>query len=381
MSVLAFQLAAQRSGIDVGLGAVLAGVTSLTAGALGARRGRRLDERELGAGLRRACALSGAVMAALTTAVWFRAPFSVLLFFSIALGIAIAGVHGGFRAMLWVVAPDGDRARPQVLETMMTEVGFMIGPLLVVAIHATAGVTLVFALMTASWAAAAVVTRGLPALEPPPEAPRATLSGLWGVAVYAAIVAGSFSMIEASVPARVAAVGHGAGRAGLYLTLLSIGSCVGGLVAIARPPGRRGFTETGSRYALAIAVLAVPATLVSSELAFALTLPLSSVLLVPTMGLAATEADRRIGPTSRAQRFAAVMAIQMVGGGVGAIGAGAVITAYAPSTAALVGAILVASMGAVMVVTPPIARATAVLWPRQLAIASGDAAPKDDPDS
>jgi hypothetical protein len=357
MGVLALQLAARRCGYDIAAGALLAGVTTVTAGLLGTSRGRRLDRAELGLGLRHASVLSGVVLAALTVAVWLRASLLVLVALSVAQGVAIAGVYAGFRAMLWVVSPGGDMARPQVLETMMTELGFMVGPLIVLAVDAAVGITSVFMVMTGLWFLAALALRGVPELHPSPCVTPTALIGLAPVAVLAGVVAGSFTMIEASVPGKVEALGQGPGRAGLFLALLSFGSFLGGLGALARLPGPGDFASTASRFCLAFGALALPATLASSQLALALTLPLGSLLLVPTMGLVASEVDRRVRSTSRTQGFAAVMAIQMVGGGLGSVFAGAMLAARGPSTVVRVAAALLAVVGGAMFVEVRRARA------------------------
>jgi hypothetical protein len=315
---------------------------------LGRTRGRWLDQAELRTGLRNACVVTAVVLGAFTVAVWARAALPVLLVLSVAEGATVAGVYGGFRALLWVVSPAGDLTRPQVLETLMTEVGFVVGPLLVVAIDAIAGVTAVFGAMAVLCISAAVALRGIPPLEPASRTTagaRASFAGLGQLALISALVAGSFNMIESSIPARVESLGQPAARGGVFLALLALGSCVGGIVAFARPPGRHGFARTGAALSLAFAALTIPGTLMPTPLPFAIVLPLAGVLLVPMMGLVAAEADRRIGPHSRAERFAGVMAIQMIGGGIGAVLSSALLGVVDPATVPRVSAAVLGCMG------------------------------------
>lgn len=320
MALLAFQLAGLYALESIASGAVLAGVTSFTAGFVGPMRGTWLDRREMRRGLQISCCAAGIVMGLFTIAVAVKAPFWVLLILALSLGVATGGIWGGFRALLLHSVPRLLLRKAHFVESLSTELGYGIGPLLVTGIAALAGVVVALTVMTITMIVAAFALMYVPTLEPTSFRGQrvSVLTGpLVFICVVGALLSFGFGIVESNVPSRMAEFGFDADAGGIFLAFLAMGSVVGGLVVSVFPiTSKRPAILAAGLFAL-FALLIIPSALVPDSWMFGLCLLVVSLMLVPLSGLGAAEVEARIGVVGRGKIFALYLGAVQVGGGLG----------------------------------------------------------------
>jgi MFS family permease len=283
-------------------------------------RGRRLDRFELRGGLQRACWVTAAVMAAQAVALVAGAPLALFFALAVAQGVAFAAVSGGYRALLVPVVPPNDLPRANALEAVFVEVAFVTGPGLAALLALAVGPVGVLVSMAASVAAAALVARGLPQLDPPThraaEAPWRT-PGAWQVYAIALGIGVALGVLESAIPARAVELGLQTASGGFLLMLVAAGSGIGGIAAsmARRPLGRARVRATA--LLLALAVLTAPAAVSESLVLLGLALLLCGVPIAPMNALGALILQQRVPAGRQAEGFAVFIAAILICAGAG----------------------------------------------------------------
>lgn len=329
MALLGLVLAGQHATGSVATGAKLAGVTTFVAGLAGPIRGRMLDRKELRQGLQRSCLFSGFVLAALAAVVWLKATVWILYVLCAMEGWWVAGVWGGFRALLVAAVPFQHLRRAHFVESLMIEVTYLIGPLIVTGIAlltGAVGVLVAMALVSfLAWLSLLRVGKLHPQAIVYSHLLRSR-GDLRVLCVLSFLTGLSFGLVENNVPQRMHMYGLQAATAGLFLTCLSIGSVTGGVFVSIRPIARRRPVRTAAILYLVFACLVVPSTFAPTAASFAVLLLVASLMLVPLNGLGTAELEARIGKEQRAEAFAYFMAAMMIGGGLSSILNGVLVT-------------------------------------------------------
>lgn len=320
MTLIALVLVGEELTGSIAVGAQLSGVAIATSGLAAPWRGRRLDRFELRRGLQLACSITAAVLAAQAIALAVRAPLPLFFALAVAQGLAFAAVSGGYRALLVPVVPSRDLPRANALEAVFVEVAFVTGPGLAALLALAVGPVGVLVAMSASVAAAALVARGLPRLDPP--AQRATAApwrtpGAWQVYVLSLAVGACLGVLESAVPARAAELGLQTATGGFLLMLVAAGSGIGGVAAsMARDPLGRARLRA-LLLLLALGALIVPAALSESLLLLVVALLLCGVPIAPMNALAAFLLQQRVPAGRQAEGFAVFIAAILLGAGAG----------------------------------------------------------------
>lgn len=337
MAGLALILAGERATGSLADGALLVAASALGFAVAAPWRGRALDRVELRGGLQRDCGLAAASTAALAVAVLAGAPLWALVALSVAVGVASAGLEGGFRALLPTIVPPGEVSRGSALEAVLGEVTFLAGPALAGLIAHVAGAVTALGVMAAGSLSAALIAARLPRRPPAPPVTRPggrgrrrsgrrqavwRLPGVGAVYVLAVGAGGCVGLLESAMPARVALLGLPAPAAGGYLTAAYTASLLGGVVATATAPSD---VALGARrapvHALALfgwlggglaatALVGSPAGLAAAAMA-------AGLALAPLYALGALVLQSRLPPARHAEGFAVFIAAQAVGAGLG----------------------------------------------------------------
>lgn len=320
MTLLALVLVGKEVTGSVAVGAQLAGVATVTAGLAAPLRGRQLDRGGLRTGLQRAAIATGVVLLAEAGAAVAGAPLGAFYALAALQGIALAALSGGFRALLVPVVPPEDLPRANTLEAVFIEVAFVAGPSIAGVLALLVGPVGVLLAMAAAAFGSALLTRGLPDVEPGEHviaaAPWRT-PGARPVYLLAFAMGMSLGLLESAVPARAEALGLAAASAGPLLALVAVGSAVGGLFAATRRDHR------SHQVRVAVALLFVLALLNLAVAAMGTTIPLGAALLLlgapiaPLNALGAMRLQDTVPPTRLGEGFALYTAMILVGAGLG----------------------------------------------------------------
>jgi len=349
MSLLAFQIAGLHATGSLGKGALLVGITGFC-GLLGPWSGRRRDRGSMRRHLQVSCVIGACALAGLAASVEWRAPYGVLVVLAIMQGSAIAGTWAGFRALLVVVAPEDLVHRAHFVESLMVEVSYGIGPLLVTGIVAVDGVTAPLVAMALAEVVAIVALQGVPDLDGRTERPARHSAAnfakkpVLAISSLGFVLALGFALIESNVPARMSQFGASPSDAGIYMAVLAAGSCLGGLLVSLRPLShRRPGLQAGVLFGL-FGLLSLPSALVGSPLAYLLLLPVNSLMLVPLNGLCAGEIERRVGLDGRGEAFGWLNTATRLGSGSGATLNGLLLSVIMPARIPLMASTLFLAM-------------------------------------
>ncbi len=320
MTLIALVLVGERVTGSIGVGAQLSGVAIAASGLAAPWRGRRLDRLELRSGLQRDCVVTAGIIAAQAVALIVEAPLPVFFVLAAAQGIAFAAVTGGYRALLVPVVPPMALPRANALEAVFIEVAFVTGPGIASALALMVGPTGVLIAMSASVAAAAYVSRGLPAFHPPALEHTASplrTPGAWQVYALALVAGVSLGLLESSVPARAVELGRETAEGGFLLMLVAAGSALGGIVAALnrQPLGRARLR--GALLLTAMGVMLAPAAIAPSLGFLAVALFASGVPIAPLNALGAMLLQRAVPPSRRTEGFAIFVAAILLGAGLG----------------------------------------------------------------
>lgn len=327
MALVAFVLGAERAGHKAGVGSILAGAMTLTTALVGPWAGRRFDRRELRRALQRSCLMATGALLVFDVLVSFHSPLWALIGAAVALGFTLAGMVAGFRALLFVAVEAYDLTHAHFVESFMVEFGYGVGPVLVTLLVLVGDIDLVLVSMALCFLLSAVVLQRIPPLPPTrinlnPIIGTIRATGfVWLCALGFALSTG-FGMVEGSVAPRMASFGVQTSNAGVYLLLLGLGSCIGGIIVSIRPLTPAQPERAFGLLLLAFSLTLLPLALANSLLWFALVLPFASVPLVPLSGLASSLIEAGLGATNRGATFGVYLTFTAAGGDIGVIAAG-----------------------------------------------------------
>lgn len=366
MGLLGLMLAGEYATGSLATGAEMAGAMMFTAGILGPWRGARMDRREM----RRALQVSSFILAGafggLAIAVSAKAPSPVLFAFSIAAGYGLAGMWGGFRALLLVVVTPAQLRQAHFVESLMVEVTYLLGPLAVGLLVGLTNAVVGIVVMSLFACSSAVALRGVAILEPR-EVVRAgapwrdpTVAVIY---VFAFALGFGFGAIESNVAARMEGYGLASDAAGTFLALLALGSCIGGIAVSLRPLRTNDAPRLAGIMLLAFAAMVIPSTLAGSSAAFAMTLLFASLMLVPLNGLGNSELEHRLKAGQRAEAFSWYIAATMMGGGIGSVANGTLAKAFEPKIVPMISASVFALTGVSLLVLRLVGRRRVVAGP------------------
>lgn len=320
MTLLALLLAGEQATGSLAVGAQLAGVATVISGLAAPWRSRRLDRGELRVGLRRATAIAAAVFLVEAGAYAAAAPSLVLFALAAVHGVAVAALSGGYRALLVPVVSPQHLARANTLEAVFVEVAFVSGPAVAGILAVVVGGVGVLGAMAISAAAASVVTRGLPTLEPVTDRPP---FDAWADrrarAVYGISLALGFcvGLLESAVPARLEELGRDPELGGPLLALVALSSGVGGLVGGALVERTRDPRRPAVVLLAAFGVLLAPLGAVGSVPPLALLLVLCGAPIAPLNALGSMVLQRSVPAGRQAEGFSLFIAAVLIGAGAG----------------------------------------------------------------
>jgi predicted MFS family arabinose efflux permease len=327
MGLLAFQLIGLQLTGKLSDGALLAGIGSLS-GFLGPLLGAWYDRGSAKArtqvtGVVATCALAG-----VACSTWLGGSFGLVVLLVAVQGVCSGGTWAGFRALLAKVVRPEARGHAHYLESLMTEVGFASGPMVVMAADLAWGPSGAVWLMALTQALGVLILSRLPTeLADRPSFRSVPATGgshrpalpprAFAAMTVAAAAAFGFSMVESSVPARMAEFGTRASLAGVFMSLLACGSVLGGMLFSRLAAGRGRMILRQAMLFLLFSVLNIPAALAATPLIYGLTLPVNSLPLVPINGLCASEVEATVGAGRRGGAFGLLNAAMRLGGGLG----------------------------------------------------------------
>ncbi|MGH9186190.1 MAG: hypothetical protein ACRD0U_10320, partial [Acidimicrobiales bacterium] len=246
MALLGLMLGGEHGTGSLATGVQLAGTMVFTAGILGPWRGRWLDRHEIRGALQQCCVVLGLGLAAFTVAVALRAPTAVLFALALFCGFALAGMWGGFRALLLVVVTPGQLRHAHFVESLMIEVSYLVGPLAIGIIVAHSNPVLGMSVMAIFAWSAAIALRWVAVLEPtlrPSQQPPWRAKSVAAIYVLRFCIGLGVGGLEGNIASRMSQYGLASSSAGLFMSVLAIGSCVGGLWVSMRPLRARDSTR------------------------------------------------------------------------------------------------------------------------------------------
>jgi MFS family permease len=366
---------------SVSAGARLAGLLTLATAFGSPLWGRWMDAHGIVPGLRRAGWMSAAGAALLAAGLLGRASMLLLGLLAVVLGVALAPMPAAFRALLPSLVAPAQLPQASHLDAVALEVALVGGPGLVTGVLLLwdQGAPVVLGWVAALAAAAAVVLRRLPDRPPPtgdgrrspappapvrsavPERPnpaaRSDQPSGWRVGwhpVAAGVVAAALlfglsgGLLETAVFAEVAEIGATTAAAAGLLTLVGVGSAIGGGLAALRPPpvsARVGglLLALHATGILLAAAAGGPLWLVAACL-FAAGAPVAPVNSIGALAL------ERHAPAGRhSTSFAAAAAALTLGAGSGQLLGGLTIDLTGPRAPFLAAALLPAALGLVLI--------------------------------
>ena len=311
MVIIALVLSGKRLG-SYGLGAGLAGLYTVGAGAGALWRGRGLDRRELRRGLARELLLAAGAFAVTAALVGVRAPVPLVAVTVVTAGVASSAVFAGYRAFLPAVVPADLVPAAYAIDAVLLEVAFVTGPAVAGGLSLLVGPPGVLLTMAGFGGLAALLSwTRLPARPPVPR-PVGTspAAAPWSnpevVANYGvtAAVGMAIGLIEAGFAPLAVVLSAEDGVGGLLSAAYALGSGLGGLAFATRLGSRR---ETG-RLAL---VLTVVLGLLILPAATAPSIPLLAGLLIvgglpfaTANAAAANHLQTRLHPARATEGFA-----------------------------------------------------------------------------
>jgi MFS family permease len=261
MVVIALVLSGKRLG-SYGLGAALAGLFTLAAGASALWRGRRLDRRELRRGLVGEIVVVAAAWAATAVLVQVRAPLPLVAASITIAGVASSAVLAAYRSFLPDVVGADLVAAAYAIDAVLLEVAFVTGPAVAGGLALLLGPAGVLGTMAGFGVLAAALARSrLPERHPPP-AGTAPAPPPWSDPLVVAnylmtfAVGAMVGLIEAGFAPLAVLLGTRDGVGGLFSGAYALGSGIGGLVFAT------GLASRSSRGRLAVILVAVLGLLV-----------------------------------------------------------------------------------------------------------------------
>ena len=276
-------------------------------------RGRVIDRAGMRDGLRRECLLLGAAAALLAAVLAIDGPGAATVLAAMVMGVAGSAVGVAYRAALPTFVPARSLPSAYTTDAVITELSFVISPLIVAACVAMAPPWLLFASAALLAVGSYLAGGGLPRTTTRSTADADGERG-WvraGLSVYAitAAIGLGYGLLMAGVPGRLAELGWTGAAAGSVFALMSGASAVVGVVIATT--GRLTTPAVGVvagltvPFAAATAVIAVSSTAALVAIAMAVFgLPLAALSGLGTTALATRVPD---GTLARALSLFAAM--------------------------------------------------------------------------
>jgi MFS family permease len=353
MALLGVMLAVKEVTGSLGTGSQVVGVMTISAGVLGPAAGRWLDRHELRRALQVRCAAMGATFMVMAACVQASAPTWVFFAVSFFAGVTLAGVWGGFRALLLVVIPPEQRRHAHFVESLMIEVTYGIGPLSIGLVIALTDAAVGLIVMGAFSFGAALSLMRLPRHEPHllrrPTAPwrHPTFAVVY---VFGFFLGMAFGAVESNVAARMDDYGLESSAAGGFIGLLGVSSCIGGVWVSVRPMRITDSMRTAAFMFATFGICLLPSVFAPNIWIFGAALLFASFMLVPLNGLGAAEIEAGANDGQRAEAFAYLMAATQLGSGIGVLLNGTLTNVLAPRTVPLLAASLLLALAMSMFV-------------------------------
>ena len=319
MGPLGYVLAGRAATGSFAAGGLLAGANAFGQGLGAPLQGRRLDRNETRTSLLWMMTLAGGVFGLLALAVSLHAPLAVLLGGAFLAGVSVAGVPGGYRALLpgLVAAKDVDMAL--TVDAALVEVVWITGPPLVSFIVVLSSATVALATMAVLALLAAALSLPLP--RRPPHGVSVHVGGVItrvALPIYAVAFAMglAFGGLDFGFAPLAKAIGAGPAAGGILISLLAASSGVSALVYATRRPAASTLRRVG--FGLMIwAVLMTPLSLIPSLWI--------GILLTPLAGLPVSVLNTQVSlllrvrlPHERqAEAFSIVWSSMTIGAGIG----------------------------------------------------------------
>jgi hypothetical protein len=324
-----------------GRGAIAAGGFTVGVAAGAVWRGRAIDRAGYRHGLGREAVLLASASAALAAAIAADAPLAGMLVAAAALGVTASAVGPAYRAAVAAFVPRRARTPAYSVDSALTEVSFVVSPVLAAALVAFAPPSALFAVAAALAAGSAALTRALPA-EAAGDRPEPAPVGTWlraTVPVYA-VTAGvgvAYGLLVAGLPERMAELGWARSSSGVLFGLMSAASVLASLAIAVRgraPTHRRAVAALLAVFAAAVTIVALAPHPVVAAAAMALFgVPLSPLGIAGTAVL-----TRRVPESAHAQAIALWAAVVTSTMGVGLVAAAGVLGIAGPIETLAVGA-------------------------------------------
>lgn len=315
---------------SVGVGARLAAVVSISTAVLAPLQGRRLDRRGPARGLRVALWLSSLAGLAMAGAVHGRLEAPWIDLMAVGLGLSLAVIPAGFRALLSRIVDDHSLGRASNLDAVGFELSLISAPVVVAGVAALSQPAVLFAVgAVLTGVGAVMVPAGGPLEEESVPPPWRRLPAPW-VMTAALLLGVSGGLMEPAVFARVAEMGRSESLASLLLAVVGVGSALGGIVTSIRSPSAT--AAVAGRF-LALHGLAVVAVAFGAQAwTLAVWLFLAGVPIAPLMAVGATLLDRRVPMAERSTAFALAGSAIALGTGLGQALAGYLISKAVTTT-------------------------------------------------
>jgi MFS family permease len=347
MAPLGLVLAGRAATGSFAAGGLLVGAHALGQAVGAPLQGRRADRRERRRAMTVALALVTAVLALLALAVDRHAPLAVLVVGAGLGGIAVAGIPGGFRAMLPAVVPSGDMEIAFAVDAVLLEVVWITGPALVALVAWATSATAVVVTMAAMGLAAMVITTTLPRSENVADPRSPAASGPAGdtgpvhrppslvldrqaLPVYAIYLGMgcAFAGVDLGFAPLAKDLGATAAAGGLLVALLSLSSGLSGLAYGARI--RPGPTTAGRTSVLALvwAALLLPLSVVSRLWIAGVVTVVAGLPLAPLNTRLSLLIRDRLPADRQAEAFSIAWSAQTVGTGLGSALGAAMVSAF-----------------------------------------------------
>jgi MFS family permease len=300
--------------------AIVGEIAAVALSSIMARRGWH----DIGLGVTTWFSVLTALIAAV--AVLVKLPLGVIALSAFALGCAGAMGLGGYRGLLAaVIAPDGVE-RAFTYDSILNEVNFLLGPVIIAIVAATVGARYVLFSLVISGAVALIATATLVARTPRIEAPSAEIASGGSVSdpplrarLWLWIASGTEGALEGIVvviaPVLLTQSHHSATLAGPFLGVLAGGSLIGGLL-YARLQQRFRLPTPITRFQvflLALAVLLGVLALVPSTPAQFVVVTAFGLFIAPTNSVRAIGVTETSARSLQPLRFAILYGTYSVG--------------------------------------------------------------------
>lgn len=284
-------------------------------------RGRAIDRAGMRTGLRRECLHLAAAAALLSGVLAIDGEGLATVLAAMVMGVAGSAVGVAYRAALPTFVPAGSLPSAYTTDAVITELSFVVSPLVIAACVAVAPPWLMFAAAGLLAAGAYVVGGGLPRT-PAPAASRQGRERGWvraGLPVYAitAAIGLGYGLLMAGVPARLVQLGWTDAAAGSVFALMSGASAaVGVAVAVT---GRLTTPAIGTAAALTLPFALATSVIGGASAApvVAAAMALFGLPLAALSGMGTTELAGRVAAGALARALALFAAMVTINSGIG----------------------------------------------------------------